>query len=87
MKEGAALAVSVACVVVALRHNPFNWGRSSKTRPRKRVSFSEADNTVIQHRAEDLTEAERRELCWTPAELREFARSTRIDDWIQDWGS
>lgn len=59
----------------------------NRDRPRKRVSFSEADNTVFQLNAEDFTDAERKELCWSPAELREFARSMRIDDWIEAWGS
>lgn len=95
MRE-AALAVTVACAVMAWRiSDPFNWRRprpSRKGRTRKRVSFSEADDTIIHHSLQDLTAAERRELCWTPDELREFARSTLVDAWLQDdwleqWGS
>lgn len=89
MREAAlAVTTTVACAVVAWRSNAFNWRLPfSSSRPRKRVSFSEADNTIIQFSLDELTDEERKALCWTPAELREFARSTRIDHWIEEWGS
>lgn len=84
----AALVATVACALVAWS-NPFGWLRRSGRqklglRPRKRVSFSES-KTVIHHLVgdQDLTSAERRALTWSPAEIREFARSSLIDDWIQ----
>ncbi|CAM9737275.1 unnamed protein product [Laminaria digitata] len=92
MRDAALAVTTLACVVVAWHSNPFNWLRPSRSssegrRSRKRVSFCEADNTVIHDSVEDLSWEERKALCWSPAELREFARSTQIDGWIEDWGS
>lgn len=90
MRDAALAVTTLACVVVAWHSKPFNWMRQSRSetrRSRKRVSFSEADNTVIHDSVEDLSREERKALCWSPAELRGFARSTQIDGWIEDWGS
>ncbi|CAM9789851.1 unnamed protein product [Sphacelaria rigidula] len=68
--------------------------RPTRPKPQKRVSFSES-STVIHHLPSDyyendddnLTDEDRRALlCWSPAELREFARSMLIDEWIAGWG-
>lgn len=85
-----ALAVTVACALVAWS-NPFGWRRRAsqrkpRSRHRKRVSFCDS-NTIVHHLVDerDLTSAERRALSWTPAELREFARSRLIEEWIRGW--
>lgn len=53
---------------------------------RKRVSFSDAANSVIEVRL-DLTDEERKALNWTREELRQFSRAVAIDGWLEEWGS
>lgn len=62
--------------------NPFRWRRPA----RKRVSFSDADNSVIEVSL-DLTDDERRALNWSPAELRQLSRARAMDGWLEEWGS
>lgn len=89
MRE-AALAVSIVFAFVAWRSSSYwSWKKLpcfSKSRPRhrKRVTFSEEDNTVILiSLADELTDEERRAMSYTAAELQEFKRSSLIDEWLQ----
>ena len=79
--KGAALAFSILCTVVVWRCSNSWKGRQ---RNRKRVSFSEADNTVVHISLEDaLTDEEKKAVSYTPEELQEFARSLLIEEWLR----
>eukprot|EP00903_Cladosiphon_okamuranus_P012029 g11294.t1 len=91
MKEGAFAAVTTLGILAVLSRwrGSSMWrkeGSRTNRRHRKRVSFSDADNSVIEVSL-DLTDEERKALNWTRAELRQFSRAVAIEGWLEEWGS
>ena len=87
MKEGAFAAVTTLGILAVLsRWRGSNMWRKQPSRSGKRVSFSDADNSVIEVSL-DLTDEERKALNWTRAELRQFSRAVAIEGWLEEWGS
>lgn len=84
MKEGAFAAVTTLGILAVLSRWRGNMWRKQPSR--KRVSFSDADNRVIEVSL-DITDEERKALNWTPAELRQFSRAVAIEGWLEEWGS
>lgn len=86
MREGAFAAVTTLGILAVLSRWRGNMRRKQPSRTGKRVSFSDAHNSVIEVSL-DLTDEERKALNWTRAELRQFSRAVAIEGWIEEWGS
>lgn len=84
MREGAFAAVTTLGILAVLSRWRGNMRRPSRSG--KRVSFSDADNSVIEVSL-DLTDEERKALNWSRAELRQFSRAVAIEGWLEEWGS
>ncbi|CBJ25829.1 expressed unknown protein [Ectocarpus siliculosus] len=84
MRDGIAITAALtACTAIA-----FNFGVFfPRRRAGKRVSFSTREDMIHDGYGHHLTEEERKDLSYSPAELQQFSRSLDVDAWLEEWGS
>lgn len=81
-----AVTAAAAVLLATVRYAAHWRGAPGKRKTTKRVSFS-TEEMVIHLTIDDLSDKERRDLSYTPAELRQFSRARAIEGWLEDWGS